>query len=372
MRNERWIALLATLLVPARALGCPACASNPVDPPAVTLAIGLFVLIPLSLVAATLVLLLKLATREKGNNASGFELAVGIRKRIPLLMDSSDRFRGWDYTSYPHADRAGRHCHCPYDRRVGLVGRRGHPGRLAWVRGRRGSRRKRDHGGDRPGTRGIRKVAPLAPDLVRAQLEAVLQDLSPKACKTGALGNAAIVEIVADVMRSQPQIPLVVDPVVNPTRGRALLDDSGFAALVRELIPLATLIIPNKEETTKLAGRTRGIEDARRACKAIVDMGAKTVLVKGGHFTGHDAIDLFYDGKEYLELRSPRLEVPPMHGLGCSLSALITGYLALGHPLREAVREGHDALQRSLRQPSRVGDGLAILSSLSAAVEVKA
>jgi hydroxymethylpyrimidine/phosphomethylpyrimidine kinase len=218
------------------------------------------------------------------------------------------------------------------------------------------------------GTRGIRKVAPLPPDLVRAQLEAVLEDLQPRACKTGALGNSAVVEIVADVMRTQPAIPLVVDPVVNPTRGRALLDDSGFSALVRELIPLATLVVPNKEETSKLAGRTRGLEDSRRACKAIVEMGAKNVLIKGGHFTGNDAVDLFYDGKEYTELRSPRLEVPPMHGLGCTLSGLITGFLALNHSVRESVRLAHDALHRALATPAHVGEGLAVLAELRSAV----
>lgn len=218
------------------------------------------------------------------------------------------------------------------------------------------------------GTRGIRKVAPLAPDLVRAQLDAVFEDLSPVACKTGALGNAAIVEIVADVLRCHPTVLLVLDPVVNPTRGRALLDDSGFAALVRELVPLASLVVPNKDEAGKLAGRTvRGAEDARRACKTIVEMGAKHVLIKGGHFTGNDAVDLFYDGREFVELRSPRLEVPPMHGLGCTLSALITGYLALGCNVKTATRLGHEVLHRALAQPAKVGEGLAILADLRSA-----
>lgn len=218
------------------------------------------------------------------------------------------------------------------------------------------------------GTRGVRKVAPLAPELVRAQLDAVLEDLTPRAVKTGALGSAAIVEIIADVLRAQTQLPLVVDPVINPTRGRTLLDDSGFAALVRELIPLATLVIPNKDEATKLAGRTRGIEDARRACKALFDMGARNVLVKGGHFTGNDAIDLLYDGREFLELRSPRLAVPPMHGLGCSLSSLLTAYLARGFTVREAARMSHLVLHHALQQPTRFGDGLAILADLRSSV----
>jgi hydroxymethylpyrimidine/phosphomethylpyrimidine kinase len=94
-------------------------------------------------------------------------------------------------------------------------------------------------------------------------------------------------------------------------------------------------------------------------------MGARHVLVKGGHFTGNDAVDLFFDGREFMELRAPRLEVPPMHGLGCSLSALITGYLALGLPVREAVRRGHDVLHRALRQPSRIGEGLSIIANLN-------
>ena len=82
------------------------------------------------------------------------------------------------------------------------------------------------------GTRGIRKVAPLHAEMVRAQLDAVFEDMAPQACKTGALGDADTVEIVADALRARPTLPLVVDPVINPTRGRALLDDSGFASLV--------------------------------------------------------------------------------------------------------------------------------------------
>ncbi len=220
------------------------------------------------------------------------------------------------------------------------------------------------------GTRGVRRVAPLAPDLVRAQLDAVLEDLRPAACKTGALGNAANVEIIADALRSVPKMPLVVDPVVNPTKGRALLDDSGFAALVRELLPLATLVVPNRDETVRLSGgRMRTLEDARRACRVIAETGVKYVLVKGGHFTGQDVVDLLFDGAEFIELRASRVDVPPMHGLGCSLSALITGHLALGRAVPDAVRFAHDTLHRSLQSPVRVGEGLLVLSNLDTRIE---
>lgn len=218
------------------------------------------------------------------------------------------------------------------------------------------------------GTRGVRKVSPLPPDLVRAQIETVLEDLQPRAIKTGALGNATTVEIVADVLREKKDLLLVVDPVVNPTRGRALLDDSGLATLARELVPLATLVTPNRDETSRLAGRARGLEDARRACRTLVDMGAKAVLIKGGHFTGNDAVDLFYDGKDYCELRAPRRDLPTMLGLGCTLSALVTAFLAKGEPLLDAVRRAHAVLQRSLDAPRVLGAGVCTVGDLDDAV----
>jgi hydroxymethylpyrimidine/phosphomethylpyrimidine kinase len=218
------------------------------------------------------------------------------------------------------------------------------------------------------GTRGVRKVSPLPPDLVRAQIETVLDDLQPRAVKTGALGNATTVEIVADALRDRRGLQLVVDPVVNPTRGRALLDDSGLATLARELVPLAAIVMPNRDETSRLAGRARGIDDARRACRTLVDMGAKSVLIKGGHFTGNDAIDLFFDGKDYCELRAPRRELPPMLGLGCTLSALVTAFLARGEPMIDAVRRAHAALQRAIVRPRKLGDGVYTVGDLDEAV----
>lgn len=218
------------------------------------------------------------------------------------------------------------------------------------------------------GTRGVRKVSPLPPDLVRAQIETVLDDLRPRAVKTGALGNATTVEIVADALRERKDVALVVDPVVNPTRGRALTDDAGVATIARELVPLATLVTPNRDETSRLAGRARGLEDARRACRTLVDMGAKAVLIKGGHFTGNDAIDLFYDGKDFCELRAPRRELPTMLGLGCTLSALITAFLAKGELLIDAVRRAHATLQRAIEAPRRLSESVYTVGDLDDAI----
>ena len=222
------------------------------------------------------------------------------------------------------------------------------------------------------GTRGVRKVAPVRADLVRAQLAAVFEDMAPRAAKTGALGNAAVVEIVADVLRQAPAVPLVLDPVVNPTRGRTLLDDSGFVTLVRELLPLATLIVPNRDEAERLVGSpVRTLDQARDACRAIADLGARGVLLKGGHLGGVESVDLLYADGELVEFRSARLDVPAMHGLGCTLSALITGLLARGASLRAAVARAHTILHRALTRPRAPGAGLALIGDLRTAVEAE-
>ena len=218
------------------------------------------------------------------------------------------------------------------------------------------------------GTRGVRKVDALRPELVRAQLAAVLEDMSPRAVKTGALGTAGCVEIIADALRERPTLPLVIDPVINPTVGRSLLDESGFAAFVRDLLPLAVLVTPNRVEAARIAGAVvRSAKQARAACESIAALGAKAVLLKGGHFEGDDSVDLFFDGERFTELRAPRLKVPAMHGLGCTLSALITGHLARGEVLADAVALGHATIHRALHTPRTVGEGLCVLGDLRAA-----
>ncbi len=219
------------------------------------------------------------------------------------------------------------------------------------------------------GTRGVRKVEPLRAEMVRAQLDAVFEDLPPRAVKTGALGNAAVVEIVADALRTQNVPHLVIDPVINPTLGRALLDDSGFTAFVRELIPMASLVVPNRDEASRLAGRqVKTLTQAKSACKAIAALGARAVLLKGGHFTGAETVDLLYENNEFSELRSPRLNVPPMHGLGCTLSALVAALLARDFTLRAAVARAHAIVHHGLEHPRSIGEGLALPGWLGAAV----
>lgn len=219
------------------------------------------------------------------------------------------------------------------------------------------------------GSKRFRKMDALRADLVRAQLAAVTEPILPRAVKVGALGNAAVVEIVADVLRALRDVPLVLDPVISPRDGRVLLDDSGYTSFVRELLPLATLILPNRDEAARLAGAAvKTPRQMRSACQAIVGLGARAVLLKGGHFEGPESVDLYFNGTDFVELRAPRLNLPPMGGLGSVLSALITGWLARGEAMETAVSRAHAALRRAMLAPRMLGEGVNVLGDLRGAV----
>jgi len=207
-------------------------------------------------------------------------------------------------------------------------------------------------------TTGVRGVARLDPSFVRAQLDAVLDDLRVGAAKTGMLGTAGIVTAVADALAARSSRPaLVVDPVMVATSGDPLLDPDAVAALRERLLPLAALVTPNLPEAAVLAGRP--VEDAagmRAAALAIRDLGAAAVLVKGGHASG-DATDLLLDGGGFHELRAERADVGPLHGGGCSLSAAIAAGLARGRTLPDAVADAKEWVTRAIRGAPAVGRG---------------
>lgn len=202
-------------------------------------------------------------------------------------------------------------------------------------------------------SRGVAAVQGLSPDDVGAQLDEVLGDVAIGAAKTGALGDAAVVRAVAARFAAPGRPPLVVDPVLVPTEGRALGDDACADAIVRALLPVAALVTPNREELAILAGRPVATDpDVQDACRALADRGARAVLAKGGHGGGDAAVDLYFDGARFAALVGPRRAGPGrLHGAGCTLSAAITARLAAGDPLEEAVRRGKahvaDAIARA-------------------------
>ena len=185
-------------------------------------------------------------------------------------------------------------------------------------------------------TRGVRRVELVTPELVAEQIRALFDDVPPHAIKTGAIGGAEQVEAVASVLADYPAVPLVVDPVcVSKTRAE-LLDRAGRDALVRLLMPRATLITPNLDEAELLLGRTiRTGPQIEAAGRAFLDLGARAVLLKGGHREG-EPIDVLCMPHGLVELHGTRIQTRHTHGVGCSLSAAITARLARDESLAEA------------------------------------
>lgn len=207
-------------------------------------------------------------------------------------------------------------------------------------------------------TRGVTRVHTCEPDLVLEQLDVVLADLTPGAAKTGALGTAAMVRAVA--ARAQRfAFPLVVDPVMLSKHGAALIAADAQDAIARELMPVATLFTPNTHEAGALVGRDiRTLADARAAARALVDRGARAVLVKGGHLDGPPVDVLATADGALVEIAAERIDTPHTHGTGCTYSAAITAQLAAGLGLEDAIRTSKAWLTEALRRAPGLGGGI--------------
>ena len=206
-------------------------------------------------------------------------------------------------------------------------------------------------------TIGVNAVLALNPKLVGAQIDAILADIGAHAVKTGMLANAAIIELVARKIAEHRLKNIVVDPVMVATSGDLLIRRSAVALLRRKLIPLATIVTPNIPEAEILTGmKLRTQEDIQEAARRIVEMGGKTVIVKGGHLKG-PAIDLFFDGKTFTTLDTPRIRTDNTHGTGCTLSAAIAANLAKGQKVATAVANAKRYITDALRHSYRIGAG---------------
>ena len=206
-------------------------------------------------------------------------------------------------------------------------------------------------------TTGVRAIEPVAPDVVAAQLDAVLDDLDVRAAKTGMLHRAAVVEVVAARLRARPVPALVVDPVSVSTSGALLLEPAALDVLRRSLLPLATLVTPNLHEAEALTGRpVPDVAAMHEAAHALVGLGARAALVTGGHLPG-DAVDVLYDGTTVRELPAARIATRHTHGTGCALSAAITACLARGDALVAAVETAKRHVAQALATAPGLGRG---------------
>ncbi|GAC1655588.1 MAG: bifunctional hydroxymethylpyrimidine kinase/phosphomethylpyrimidine kinase [Candidatus Dormibacteraceae bacterium] len=203
----------------------------------------------------------------------------------------------------------------------------------------------------------VNDVLELPPNLVRAQIDAVMTDIGAQAAKTGMLSSVAIIEAVAAAVEAHRIQHLVVDPVMVAKGGARLLRDDAVAALRLRLLPLAAILTPNLPEAEALLGhRVFTLDDQRRAARELVVLGARAVVVKGGHAAG-DPIDVFWDGHEMMELAGPRIPTANTHGSGCAFSAAITAGLARGLKPSEAVSAAKDFITGAIEKAIEVGHG---------------
>jgi hydroxymethylpyrimidine/phosphomethylpyrimidine kinase len=208
-------------------------------------------------------------------------------------------------------------------------------------------------------TTGVTGIHAVPADFVAEQIDAVATDIGVDAAKTGMLASSDIIEAVADSIRANNITNLVIDPVFVAKSRDWLLEESAVGTLKHRLFPLATLVTPNLFEAAGLTGRDEAndLAEMRTQAEAIVEAGARAVLVKGGHLGGDVAVDLFFDGDHFVEVAGPRFQTSDTHGTGCTLAAAITASLAHGAPLTSAVEAGKEFVSGAIARALRLGKG---------------
>jgi hydroxymethylpyrimidine/phosphomethylpyrimidine kinase len=208
-------------------------------------------------------------------------------------------------------------------------------------------------------TRTVAEVLPIEARFVLAQLDAVHADLRLDAVKIGLLGRAELVEAVADWLEAHPSVPVVLDPVMVSRHGVRFVDDATVAALKGRILRRATIVTPNRAEASELTGlRVTSVDEAEAAALALLSLGARAALVKGGGLAGDArSQDVFATASGCERLVLPPVATTHTHGTGCTLAASIAARLARGEDLRGAVWGAKRYVHRALEHALAIGHG---------------
>jgi hydroxymethylpyrimidine/phosphomethylpyrimidine kinase len=208
-------------------------------------------------------------------------------------------------------------------------------------------------------TLGVHAIHPVATDFIAQQMAVVLDDIGADCLKTGMLHNAEVIRVVAGMIAGKAAgLPLVADPVMVAKGGASLLDAAAHSALIERIVPLAAVLTPNAPEAAALTGIDVGDEAGQQAAgEALRGMGARAVLVKGGHIEGPRIVDLLVTGDGVVRFESPRIDTPHTHGTGCTLASAIATGLAQGRDLPAAVSRARDYVLAAIAAAPGFGAG---------------
>ncbi|MCX7614740.1 MAG: bifunctional hydroxymethylpyrimidine kinase/phosphomethylpyrimidine kinase [Clostridiales bacterium] len=206
-------------------------------------------------------------------------------------------------------------------------------------------------------TRRVIAIQDITPDMIEKQIDAIFEDIGTDAVKIGMLSGTKSMLAVAKKLKEYKPEHVVIDPVMYAKNGCPLMNPDSIDTMIKEIIPLADVLTPNIPEAEKISGiAIEGIRDMERAAKLIHELGAKNVIVKGGHAIGN-ASDILFDGNTFSHFSSERIHTKNTHGTGCTFSAAITSNLALGMDIRSAVSQAKDYITGAIEHSLAIGKG---------------
>ena len=207
-------------------------------------------------------------------------------------------------------------------------------------------------------TQGVFAVQDISQEVIAKQIEAIFDDIEVDAVKIGMVSQVQTIEVIAQGLRKYSPKNIVVDPVMVSKSGYHLLNMVAEGTLIKELLPLAGIVTPNIPEAEVICKRSIStLKQMEEAAKAIFQLGAKTVLLKGGHLEG-DSTDILYDGQEFSYFPSVRINTKNTHGTGCTLSSAIASHLALGYEVKEAVARSKEYITTAIMYSLAIGKGV--------------
>ncbi|MGD0022122.1 MAG: bifunctional hydroxymethylpyrimidine kinase/phosphomethylpyrimidine kinase [Smithellaceae bacterium] len=210
-------------------------------------------------------------------------------------------------------------------------------------------------------TLGVQDIYPVSPKFVAQQLEAVLSDIGADAVKTGMLLTAGVVQIVAKKIKEYNISKVVIDPVMMAKGGRSLMQDKALEAIVKKLLPLAFVVTPNIPEAERLTrSKIKSVDEIKRAAVLIHKLGAKNVLIKGGHLPGakqSGAVDILYDGDKYYEFSAPWIDTRNTHGTGCTFASALAAEIASGKNVVAATGKAKKLVTGAIKNSLKIGAG---------------